>query len=141
MAKMFSYLHLPYFPNRQHKKKLGRPTPYKYLQRIAYTKTWRGLDDEHTVLLFYGASFELLKDTCEYVFRLMDGRVQNLVIDREHSCRVRNGKCYRRTMIKIVGLDEQFISMDNFTMLLIYRMQTICNCTIKHYRLETFLNL
>ena len=141
MAKLFSYLHLPYFPNRQHKKKPGRSTPYKYLQRIAYTEAMRGVNDDIPTLLFYGAPFELLKDTCEYVFRLMDGKVRDLVIDRERSCRARNGKCYRRTVIKIVGLDERFMLLENFTQLLLHRMRTVCNCTIRHYKLETFVNL
>ncbi len=135
------YLSLPYIPNRQNKKKLGRPTPHPYLHRIAYTETMRGVYDEIPTLLFYGAPFELLKDACQHIFDIMNGKVGNLIIDHEHSCRVRNGKCYWRVLVKIINLDENFISMDEFVLLLISYMKRICNCTVKHYRLEPFLNL
>lgn len=141
MGNLYSYLHLPYIPNRQYKKKQGRPTSYKYLQTIAYTETMRGLNDDIPTLLFYGASLELLKDTCKYIFKLMNGNVGNLLISKEHSCRIHNGKCYRRTMIQIIGLNEKLISLKEFTLLLISRMKFICNCTIKYFRLGTFLNL
>ena len=100
-----SYLFAPYFPNRQHKKKLGRPTPYKYFHRIAYTETERGLHDEIPTLLFYGAPFALVGDVC------------------------------------IVGLNEHFISLREFILLFIARLQAVSNCKVRHYRLATFLNL
>lgn len=136
-----SYLYFPYVPNRSNKKKKGRPTPYPYLHRIAYSEDLRGEKDNIPTLLFYGAPFDLLRDVCLYVFNMMNGKVEDLVIDREHSCRWRNGKCYWRTMIQIQGLDEQFISLKDFTSLLITRMKNVCNCSIRHYKLETFVNL
>lgn len=120
---------------------MGRPTPYSYLHRIAYSEDLRGEKDNIPTLLFYGAPFDLLRDVCLYVFNMMNGKVEDLVIDREHSCRWRNGKCYWRTMIQIRGLDEQFISLKDFTSLLITRMKNVCNCSIRHYKLETFVNL
>lgn len=137
----FSYLHYPYFPNRQNKKKLGRPTPHKYMHRIAYTETLRGDDYNVPTLLFYGAPFELLKDVCQYLFKIMNGNVGNLIIKHEHSCRVRNGKCYWRVLVNIINLNEEFISLKEFTLLIIAYMKRICNCTVRHYRLETFINL
>lgn len=134
------YLYCPYVPNRSNKKKSGRPTPYAYLHRIAYTEVMRGMNDEIPTLMFY-APFELLKDACGHLFKLMNGRVGNLIIKNSHSCRVRNGRCYWRIEVHIVNLDEAFMSLSDFTMLLIARMKNICNCTIRHYRLETFLNL
>lgn len=136
-----SYLYVPYVPNRGNKKKKGRPTPYPYLHRIAYSEDLRGEKDNIPTLLFYGAPFDLLRDVCLNVFNMMNGKVEDLVIDREHSCRWRNGKCYWRTMIQIHGLDENFISLKDFTLLLITRMQDVCNCSIRHYKLETFVNL
>lgn len=136
-----SYLFAPYFPNRQHKKKLGRPTPYKYFHRIAYTETERGLHDEIPTLLFYGAPFALVGDACKHIFRVMAGKVENLIIRWEHSCRWRNGKCYWRVAVNIVGLNEHFISLREFILLFISRLQTLSNCKIRHYRLATFLNL
>lgn len=136
-----SYLFAPYFPNRQHKKKLGRPTPYKYLHRIAYTETERGLYDEIPTLLFYGAPFALVGDVCKHIFRVMVGKVENLIIRREHSCRWRNGKCYWRVAVNIIGLNEFFISLKEFVLLFIARLQTVSSCKVRHYRLATFLNL
>lgn len=138
---LLSYLYYPYFPNRQHKKKSGRPTPYKYMHRIAYTETIRGLNDEQPALLFYGAPFELVKDACNHLYKLLKGNLDNLLITNEHSCRVKNGKCYWRVAVSIVNLNEQFISLKTFILLLLAQMERISNCTIRHYRTETFVNL
>lgn len=139
--RLFSYLHYPYFPNRQNKKVSGRPTPYKYMHRIAYTETVRGVNDEYPALLFYGAPFELVKDACNNLFRQLQGNLGNLLISNEHSCRVRNGKCYWRVVVLVVNLNEQFLSFETFTQLLLSHMKRISNCTIRHYRTGTFLNL
>ncbi len=137
----FNYLSLPYTPQRQRKKKPGRPTPYAYLHRIAYTETFRGLADDVPTLLFYGAPFLLLRDACGHLFKVLAGKVKNLLIQWEHSCRRRNGKCYWRVAVSVIRLDEHFLSLKEFTLLLVSHMQRICNCTVRHYRLETFLNL
>lgn len=130
-----------YYPNRDNKRKMPWLVKRENLHRIAYTEDMRGDKDNIPTLLFYGAPFVLLKDVCEPIYRMMDGKVRNLVIDHEHSCRWKNGKCYWRTMIRIYGLDEQFISLKEFIFLLIAKMKRICNCTVRHYRLETFVNL
>ena len=135
-----SILSKPYVPNRQNMKRDGRMSPYSFIHRIAYTEALRGDEYYECVLLFY-APFELIKDACLYIFNIMAGKVGNLVISNEHSCRRRNGKCYWRVVVQIVGLNEQFISLKEFTLLLISRMKRICNCTVRHYRLETFINL
>ena len=71
----------------------------------------------------------------------MNGKVKNLVIDRENACRWKNGKCYRRTMIMVHGLDEEFIGIKEFFVLIVALIKKICNCTVRYYRLETFVNL
>ena len=134
------YLWMPYVPNRKNISKAGRHSKHNFLHRFAYTETKRGLDDEIPTLLFY-APFELLKDVCQYFYTLMAGRVKDLRIMESHSCRWKNRKCYMRTEVQIIGLDEQFISLTEFTRLLVYKCKELCNCTVRHYRLETFLNL
>lgn len=135
-------LSLPYIPNRKGQNpRQNNRSPYPFIHRIAYTETMRGLYDEVPTLLFYGAPFRLLQDVCVYLFKMMQGKVKNLIVDRERSCRWKNGKCYWRTMIRIVELDEQFISLREFTRMILYRMQTVCNCTVRHYKLEVFVNL
>lgn len=135
-----SYLFYPYIPNRQEKKKLGRPTPHSYLHRIAYTEALRGDNYNEPYLLFH-APFALVKDACQFIFNVMNGKIGNMIISNEHSCRRRNGKIYWRVAVQIIGLDEQFISLKKFTLLLISWMKRIANCTVRHYRTETFLNL
>lgn len=137
----YSYLDFPYVPNRQGAKMRGRVTPYGYLHRIAYTLTMRGANDNTPALLFYGAPFALLKDVCTALLRMMGGRLHNLIIDREHSCRWRNGKCFWRLVIRIDGLDQQFMSLEEFVLLLVSKIKKTCNCTIKRYKLDTFINL
>lgn len=134
------YLWMPYVPNRKNISKAGRHSKHNFLHRFAYTETMRGLDDEIPTLLFY-APFELLRDVCSYFYPLMSGRVKDLRISESHSCRRKNGKNYWRTEVQIIGLDEQFISLTEFTRMLVHKCKTICNCTVRHYRLETFLNL
>ena len=131
------YLSLPYVPRRTRRTK---PTPHPYLHRIAYTETVRGLHDEIPTLLFH-APFALLKDACEYLYKMMADRMSNIRVIQEHSCRRKNGKCYWRVAVQIIGLDEQFMSLGEFTKMLVHRMTSICNCKVRHYRLETFLNL
>lgn len=138
--RCFSYLHYPYVPNRQNKKKAGRPTPYPYMHRFAYCETMRGLNDDIPTLLFL-APFELVRDACSHLCKWMDGKVEDLVIRNEHSCRVKNGKCYWRVAVQVIGLDEHFISFREFTEFLVYHMKQICNCTIQRFNLEPFLNL
>lgn len=138
----FGYLSLPYVPNRQNKKRLGRPSTHSYLHRFAYTETMRGLRDDIPTLLFI-APEKLLIDACQYLFDFLykSGNVGNILIAREHSCRRKNGKIYWRTSVQIINLNEQLISFQEFTQMLLHRMKTICNCTIRHYRLDPFLNL
>lgn len=136
------YSELSYMPNTQGKPRCaGRPLTRLYLHQIAVAQTARGVDDDEPVLLFLGAPFELLRDACGNLFRMMDGRVRNLVISREHSCSSRNGKHYWRLAVRIVGLDEQFISLSEFVFLLVSHIRRICNCTVRHYREAVFLNL
>lgn len=138
----FRYAFAPYIPNLKHKKKkTGRPIVHNYLHRIAYTETMRGNEDEIQTLLFYGAPFALLKDACCYIHKMMYGKVGDLKIKLEHSCRYKNGKCYWRYAVSVIDLDEHFISFKEFTLLLIAHIRNICVCSIRHYRTETFLNL
>ena len=132
----------PYIPNlRDRKKDKGRPIIHEYLHRIAYTETMRGNEDEIPTLLFYGAPFALLKDACCHIHKTMCGNVRDLKIKLEHSCRHKNGKCYWRYAVSVIDLNAHFISFKEFTLLLIAHIRNICNCAIRHYRLETFLNL
>ena len=138
----FHYAFAPYIPNLKNKKKSrGRPLVHDYLHRIAYTETMRGNEDEIPTLLFYGAPFDLLKDACLHIHKMMDGKVSDLKIKLEHSCRYRNGKCYWRYAVSVIDLDECFISFKEMTLLLIAHISNISNCAIRHFRLETFLNL
>ena len=109
--------------------------------RIAYTMLMRGGDFDVPTLLFYGAPFLLVKDTCQMIYKAMSGNVKNLYIDREHSCRFRNGKCYWRIAVTIVGLNTAFLALGEFVLMLVSCMQRLCYCKIRHYRTETFLNL
>lgn len=136
------HIFFPYIPNlRDRKKDKGRPIIHEYLHRIAYTETMRGNEDEIPTLLFYGAPFALLKDACCHIHKTMCGNVRDLKIKLEHSCRHKNGKCYWRYAVSVIDLNEHFISFKEFTLLLIAHIRNICNCAIRHYRLETFLNL
>lgn len=137
----FGLLSLPYVPNRVNKRKMPWLVTHNYVHRIAYAEDRRGINDDIPTLLFYGASFELLKDVCTSLFKMMNGKVKNLVIDSENACRWKNGKCYRRTMIMVHGLDEEFIGIKEFFALIVALIKKICNCTVRYYRLETFVNL
>ena len=86
------YLNYPYIPNRRNKRQ-GRPTHREYLHRIAYTEMVRDYDSDNKVLLFH-APFALVKDVCQKMFTMMQGNVGNIIVKNEHSCRIKNGKCY-----------------------------------------------
>lgn len=126
-------------PNHIHirQSKKGRSNKHAYSHRIAYTETVR--DDTH-VLLFH-APFALVRDVCQKLFTMMQGNIGNIIIKNEHSCRVKNGKCYWRVAVEIIGLNESFISFNKFVLMLISCMKNLANCTIRHFRTETFLNL
>lgn len=133
------YLNYPYIPNRRNKRQ-GRSTHREYLHRIAYTEMVRDYDSDNKVLLFH-APFALVKDVCQKMFTMMQGNVGNIIIRNEHSCRVKNGKCYWRVAVEIIGLNESFISFKEFVLMLINYMRNLANCIIRHFRTETFLNL
>ncbi len=126
-----------YVPRKQ--SKAGRPTKRRYLHRIAYTETMRGINDDVPTLLFY-APAALVKDACQYLYKLMQGSVEDITVVPSHSCRVKNGKCYWRTEVQVLGLDENLMSFDSFTLMLVHRIEVICNCKVRHLKLETFLN-
>lgn len=130
----------PYIPNRQDIKRDGRTSTHSYLHRVAYTEALRGDNYDEPYLLFH-APFALVKDACQFIFTAMNGKIGNMIISNEHSCRRRNGKIYWRVAVQIIGLDELFISLKELTLLLISRMKRIANCTVRHYRTEAFLNL
>lgn len=101
----------------------------------------RGDAEDVPTLLFYGAPFALLKDVCQHIFDIMDGNVGNMLIQNEHSCRIRNGKCYWRTTVAIINLNENGISIQEFVKLIIARILYTCNCTVRYYKPDTFINL
>lgn len=136
-----SYLHYPYFPNRQNKKKRGRPTVHPYIHHIAYTETLRGDNYDVPTLLFVGAPDYLVRRACQIVYGMLVGRVGDIRIRNERACRYANGKCYWRTEVEVYELDEDFMLFSSFVELLCYEMQKLSNCDFRHYRLETFLNL
>ena len=141
MERVYSHIFSkPYVPNRENIKRDGRTSPYALIHRIAYTEALRGDNYDERVLLFQ-APFELIKDACQFIFNVMGSNVQDMVISNEHSCRRRNGKCYWRVAVKVVGINEQFISFSEFTALLVAHIKRICNCKVKHYKLNTFVNL
>lgn len=135
------YLSLPYVPNRQRKLKKGRPSPHAYIHRIAYTETMRGIDDDIPTLLFIGAPWMLLRDVCVSLVKMMDGHLKDITLQLEHSCRVKNGKHYWRIAVGIIDLDERLISYSEFVKLLVSKILYVANCSVRHFRLETFLNL
>ena len=138
MPRLFD---LPYIPNRKGIQQRHRNlSKYRMLHRFAYTETMSGLKDDIPTLLFY-APFALLKDTCEYLCRMMAGSVEDMIITPSHSCRRKNGKIYWRQEVQIIGLDTDFLSMESLSQMIVHRMETICNCKVRRYRLETFLNL
>lgn len=125
-----TYIKMPFVP----KKRMAK-------HRIAYTMLMRGDNFDVPTLLFYGTPFLLVKDACQLIYKYMSGNVKNLCIDREHSCRFRNGKCYWRIAVIIVGLNEPFLALEELVWMLVSCMQRLCYCKIRHYRTETFLNL
>ena len=77
MPRLFD---LPYIPNRKGIQQRHRNlSKYRMLHRFAYTETMSGLKDDIPTLLFY-APFALLKDTCEYLCRMMTGSVEDMII-------------------------------------------------------------
>ncbi len=136
------YTELHYMPNlKGERRRAGRPKKREYLHRIAYTHAMRGADETTPALLFIGAPFSLLCDVCIDLHKMMAGKVKKLTVGHEHSCRVKNGKHYWRNVVEIVGLDEQFISLPEFTLMFVSHMHRLCNCAVRRYKLETFLNL
>ena len=100
----------------------------------------RDYDSDNKVLLFQ-APFALVRDVCPKMFTMMQGNVGNIIIRNEHSCRVKNGKCYWRVAVEIIGLNESVISFKEFVQMLIDCMRNLANCAIRHFRTATFLNL
>lgn len=113
---------------------------YPKIHRIAYTDVLRGNHFDERVLLFQ-APFALIQDACQFIFNIMNGNIHDMLINNEHSCRWRNGKCYWRVVVRIVGLNEQFISFSEFTTLFVAYISKTFKCKIRHYCTETFLNL
>lgn len=130
------YLEYAYVPRRKQKR---RPTPHPYLHRFAYTETMRGIKDDIPTLLFY-APFALLRDACQYLYKMLASQVRDIKILSSHSCRRKNGKCYWRMEVQVFGLNNEFLNFESFTQMLVYRMETICNCKVRHLKQETFLN-
>ncbi len=128
-------------PNTEGETRRGRPLRRKYLHRIAYTGTTRGVNDDIPTLLFLGAPFELLRDVCRNIFKMMAGNVRDITINQEHSCRVKNGKQYWRMAVGVVGLNEQLISLPEFFTLIVSCIRRTANCAVRYYKTETFLNL
>ncbi len=123
------------------KSKRGRPSIHERIHRIAYAETVRGYRDEIPTLLFIGAPWFLLQDVCETICRMMNGKVKDITLQWEHSCCRRNGKHYWRIAVGIIGLDEAFISMREFTELIVSKMTRTASCTVKRFNIDPFLNL
>ena len=136
-----SYIQMHYMPNTQGEVRRGKPLQHAYKHRIAYAITMRGLQDDIPTLLFIGAPFELLRDACRNIYKMMAGNLRDLTVNYEHSCRVRNGKQFWRVAVGIVGLDERFLSLAEFETLFVSHIKRICSCVVRRYKTETFLNL
>lgn len=117
-----------------------RKHPYRY--HIAYTLQLRGDDACQTpYIVLYGAPYELVRDACLDLYRNMNGKVHDLLLSREHSCRYRNGKCYWRIAVCIKDLDEKAITTEGFATLFAAYLRRLCNCTLRRYRVHDFINL
>lgn len=140
MPRLFD---LPYILNRKGiQRKHRNLSHYKFLHRIAYTETMRGIRDDVPTLLFY-APFALCKDASQPIADMLIpmGRLEDIKIVPSHSCRRKNGKCYWRVEVQVLGLDESLLSFGSLTQMLIHRMEQIGNCKVRHYKTDTFLNL
>lgn len=136
ICKNYFFLH-GFVPRR--KSKAGRPSFRKYLHRIAYTETMRGVKDDVPTLLFY-APFALCRDVAQHIYQVLRGNLKNIKVVPSHSCRRKNGKCYWRTEVQVFELNEELINFESFSQMFVHRMETICNCKIRYLKLETFLN-
>lgn len=101
----------------------------------------RGDSDDVPALMFLGAPPKLLQDVGTALCKEMNGKLQDIILEPEHSCRWKNGKHYWRTVAHIIGLDTHFISFNDFTQLFVFKMTKTATCTIKHYKFDTFINL
>lgn len=135
---MYGLLSLPYVPLR--KRVGGRKRRYLYKYNIAYAETFRGKDDDIPTLLFL-APLALVQEVCQHLHKLMDGKVRELRVSSERACVERNGKCDRRISVQVEGLDEDFLSLREFGCLMVAKMAKLCHCTVRRYKIETFLNL
>nr|DAP41593.1 MAG TPA: hypothetical protein [Caudoviricetes sp.] len=139
MKRRYDYLGMKYTPNRQHLKASGQRSKHAFIHRIAYTETMRGIRDDIPTLLFY-APLALCNDAAQYIYDILKNHVEDIRVVPSHSCRVKNGTCYWRTEVQVIGLNTELLNFESFTRMLIHRMQVICNCKIRHLKLETFLN-
>lgn len=114
---------------------------HNYERRIAYGVQMRGDEDDLPVLIYYGASYQLILDVMEHIGKIIGKALKGYVITHEHSCRWKNGKAYRRIAVEIHGLDEQFITLPSLIAVINNYMQRICWCKIKEYPLKRLLNL
>lgn len=114
---------------------------HDYNRNICCGVQMRGDNDDLPVIIYYGATWALVFDTMAQIAKMMGENIKGYVIRREHSCRWKNGKAYYRLAVEIHGLNEEFMSLQSFLLVINGYMQKICWCTVKELPLRKLLNL
>ncbi len=130
-------------PNPTGKRKPGRPknpSNIRDLRRhIIYTIDYRGIHDNELTFLFIGAGYSLLRR----VFLSLTGPSKvfsGLHIELTHACCYRNGKAYYREEVTPRGYDSNIMSLPELCVFIEARLQQECQCYVRKWSIDAFLN-
>ena len=135
---MRPWLEHPYVPPEV---RTHRNIKHNYERKIAYAVQMQGDDESLPVIIFYGAPAALIKDVISDICKMTRDVVSRYIMRREHSCRYKNGKAYRRIAVEVHGIDKQCMSISDLTLIIQHYIQKKCWCTVKELPLRKLLNL
>lgn len=126
-----------------HQKGIARQKPVRHPRRnIAFTHDWQGQHDNELVILFAGATDEMLVSVFTYLCAGGKGIADGFRIEEQEAPVWRNGYVHDRLAVRLIGYHSEYASIDNMMLLIEARLRPEVNGgNVDRYSIQDFVNL
>lgn len=123
--------------------KISRSKPVSRPRRnVAFTHDWQGKQDDELVILFAGATDDMLVRVFTYLCAGGKGIASDFIIEEQEAPVWRNGFVHDRLAVRIIGYRSTYASIDDLMLLVESRLRLDVNGGyVDRYAIQDFVNL
>lgn len=112
-----------------------------YHREIAWTIDYRGDNDDVPALLFVGAGYTLVKKVFLTLFGNGSVLFSGFRLYHDYYPYQLQGKAWIRIAVEMRNFNSDFMSLEDFGLIVERNIKKTCLCNIKYVKLNKFLNL